>query len=147
MTTPNETAGETAAETVLNLRRQIQFHDHRYYNLQHPTVSDAEYDNLMEQLRRLEKEHPEIRDPDSPTRRVGGTVGSGFAQVEHPEPMLSLANAATQEEFGRVAPKNGPAPQNRRIYDDRRAQDRRAGGKTRVPERAADPGSNPGKRG
>ena len=91
MTTPTETAAE--------LRRQIQFHDHRYYNLQDPMVSDAEYDNLMEQLRRLEKEHPEIRDPDSPTRRVGGTVGSGFAQVEHPEPMLSLANAASREEF------------------------------------------------
>ena len=91
MTTPTETAAE--------LRRQVQLHDHCYYNMQRPTISDAEYDNLMQQLRRLEKEHPETRDPDSPTRRVGGAVDSSFAQVEHPEPMLSLASAASPEEF------------------------------------------------
>ena len=95
MTTPTKTAGET----VLELRRQVRFHDHCYYNTQTPTISDAEYDNLMQQLRRLEKEHPETRDPDSPTRRVGGAVDSSFAQVEHPEPMLSLASAGNPEEF------------------------------------------------
>ena len=95
VTTPTETAGEAA----VYLRRQIRFHDHCYYNMQEPIVSDAEYDNLMQQLRRVEKEYPETRDPDSPTRRVGGAVDSSFAQVEHPEPMLSLASAASPEEF------------------------------------------------
>ena len=91
MTTPTETAAE--------LRQQVQLHDHCYYNMQNPIIPDAEYDNLMEQLRRLEKEHPETSNPDSPTKRVGGTVGSSFAQVEHPEPMLSLASASSREEF------------------------------------------------
>ena len=91
MTTPTETAAE--------LRQQVQLRDHCYYNMQEPIIPDAEYDNLMEQLRRLEKEHPETSNPDSPTKRVGGTVASGFAEVEHPEPMLSLANASSREEF------------------------------------------------
>ena len=91
MTTPMNAAGE--------LRRQIRLHDRHYYNMQSPLVSDAEYDALMEQLRRLEKESPETRDPGSPTRRVGGGVSAGFAEVEHPEPMLSLASASSLEEL------------------------------------------------
>ena len=91
MTTPMEAAEE--------LRRQIRLHDHHYYNMQSPLVSDAEYDSLMEQLRRLEKESPETRDSGSPTRRVGGAVSAGFDEAEHPEPMLSLASAPSLEEF------------------------------------------------
>ena len=91
MTTPMNAAEE--------LRRQIRLHDHHYYNLQSPLVSDDEYDVLMERLRRLEKESPEVRDPGSPTRRVGGAVSAGFAEVEHPGPMLSLASASSLEEL------------------------------------------------
>ena len=89
----------TPRERTEELRRQIRYHDHRYYNLQDPLISDAQYDDLTEQLRQLEKEHPEVQDPDSPTNRVSGAVDSNFAQVEHPEPMLSLASASSFEEF------------------------------------------------
>ncbi len=91
MTTPMNAAEE--------LRRQIRLHDHHYYNLQSPLVSDTEYDALMEQLRRLEKESPEVPDSSSPTQRVGGAVSAGFAEMEHPEPMLSLASASNLEEL------------------------------------------------
>ena len=94
-TTPSENTKENAKE----LRQQIRYHDHRYYNLQDPIIPDEEYDGLMERLQRIERKHPEIRDESSPTQRVGGTVSSVFAEVEHPEPMLSLANASSWEEF------------------------------------------------
>ncbi len=89
----------TTTETAEELRRQVRYHDHRYYNLQDPVIPDAEYDRLMDRLRRLEREHPEVQDESSPTQRVGGTVSSRFAEVEHAEPMLSLANASSREEF------------------------------------------------
>ena len=91
--------GTTPRKAAEELRRQIRFHDHRYYNLQAPTVTDAEYDSLMERLRLLEKQHPEIMDPGSPTQRVGGAVSSWLAEIAHPEPMLSLANASDRKEF------------------------------------------------
>ena len=136
----------TPTETALELRQQVQLHDHCYYNMQEPIISDAEYDSLMEQLRCLEKEHPETSSPDSPTQRVGGTVGSGFApggaSGTDAQPGQRIQPGGVQ----RVAPQDGPAPGNRRIYDERRAQDRRAGGTARVPERAAGPGSDTGER-
>ena len=89
----------TIRETAEELRRKIQHHDHRYYVLDAPQVTDGEYDGMMQSLRELEQEHPEIRDDNSPTQRVGGTVSADFIVVEHPEPMLSLANAMNQEEF------------------------------------------------
>ena len=89
----------TIRETAEELRRKIQHHDHRYYVLDAPQVTDGEYDGMMQSLRELEQEHPEIRDDNSPTQRVGGTVSADFSVVDHPEPMLSLANAMNQEEF------------------------------------------------
>ena len=89
----------TIRETAEELRQKIQYHDHRYYVLDDPQVTDGEYDGMMQSLRKLEQEHPEIRDSNSPTQRVGGTVSAGFGVVDHPEPMLSLANAMTQGEF------------------------------------------------
>jgi DNA ligase (NAD+) len=79
------------------LRRQINFHNYRYYVLDDPEVSDAEYDQLMEELRAIEAEHPELQSPDSPTQRVGAGPAAEFAVVPHRVPMLSLANAFTPE--------------------------------------------------
>ena len=93
------TIGKTAREAAEELRQKIQYHDHRYYVLDAPQVADGEYDGMMRSLRMLEKEHPEIRDENSPTQRVGGMVSANFSVVDHPEPMLSLANAMTSGEF------------------------------------------------
>ena len=73
--------------------------DHRYYILDQPTLSDGEYDDLMRELRALEADDPSLVTPDSPTQRVGVVSGSGFAEVEHLQPMLSLANARNDAEF------------------------------------------------
>ena len=75
------------------LRSQIHIHDYLYYVKNEPSVSDAEYDELMRRLRAIEAHYPELITPDSPTQRVGERVAEGFGVVEHREPMLSLANA------------------------------------------------------
>jgi len=77
---------------VDELRDEIRAHDHRYYVLDQPTVSDAAYDRLYRELVELEQAHPELISPDSPTQRVGGAPAAGFARVVHRRPMLSLAN-------------------------------------------------------
>jgi DNA ligase (NAD+) len=81
------------------LRRLIGYHDHRYYVLDDPEISDPEYDDLMRELKGIEEEHPELLTLDSPTQRVGGAPLDKFNQVEHHEPMLSLANARDEEEL------------------------------------------------
>jgi DNA ligase (NAD+) len=81
------------------LRRLIEHHNHRYYVLDEPEISDADYDALLNELRDVEAEHPELRTPDSPTQRVGGRPLDKFHQVEHLQPMLSLANARNEEEL------------------------------------------------
>ncbi|HVP04056.1 MAG TPA: NAD-dependent DNA ligase LigA [Dehalococcoidia bacterium] len=75
------------------LRSQINIHDYLYYVKNQPSISDAEYDELMRRLRAIEEDYPELITPDSPTQRVGERVAEGFGVVEHREPMLSLANA------------------------------------------------------
>lgn len=77
---------------IAALRAEIREHDRRYYELQAPTIADAEYDALQARLKALEDAHPELRDPDSPTQKVGGAVASTFAPVRHARPMLSLDN-------------------------------------------------------
>ncbi|HHY36186.1 MAG TPA: NAD-dependent DNA ligase LigA, partial [Firmicutes bacterium] len=86
-------------QRVEELRRIIEYHNYRYYVLDKPEISDAEYDALMRELERLEEAHPELVTPDSPTQRVGGEPLEAFATVEHPIPLLSLANAFTEEEL------------------------------------------------
>jgi hypothetical protein len=76
-----------------SLRREIEEHNRRYYLLDAPTVSDAEYDAMLRELENLEREHPDLATADSPTRRVGAKPLDTFGQVMHPTPMLSLANA------------------------------------------------------
>jgi len=84
---------------VEELRSLIRRYDHEYYALARPTVSDREYDRLMEELKRLEDEHPGLRSPDSPTQRVGGEPLEEFRTVRHSSPMLSLDNTYSEEEL------------------------------------------------
>ena len=81
------------------LRKEIAYHNYRYYALDDPVVGDAEYDQLMRALRELEEKYPELITPDSPTQRVGAAPAEGFVQVRHVVPMLSLANAFSFEEL------------------------------------------------
>jgi DNA ligase (NAD+) len=81
------------------LRRELEEHNRRYYVLDDPIVGDDEYDALLDELRAIEAEHPELRTPDSPTQRVGAPPLERFEQVEHAEPMLSLGNARNEEEL------------------------------------------------
>ena len=84
---------------VEELRRLINHHNYRYHVLNEPEVSDAEYDRLFQELQELEAAYPDLVTPDSPTQRVGAAPAEGFAEVEHPVPMLSLANAFEAEKF------------------------------------------------
>ena len=89
----------SVSQRVAELRKEINHHNHRYYVLDDPVISDAQYDSLMQELHRLEEEHPELVVPDSPTQRVGASPAEGFSQVQHRRPMLSLANAFNFEEL------------------------------------------------
>jgi len=86
-------------QRIEELRDAINHHNYRYYVLDSPEISDAEYDELMKELRQLEAEHPELVTPDSPTQRVGAPPVEAFGVVEHPQPLLSLANAFSYEEL------------------------------------------------
>jgi DNA ligase (NAD+) len=81
------------------LKRVLEEHAHRYYVLDDPTIGDGQYDALLDELRALEKEHPRLATPDSPTRRVGAEPVGKLEKVTHLEPMLSLPNARTEEEL------------------------------------------------
>ena len=82
-----------------SLRDEIRRHEYRYYVLDDPEISDAEFDRLMNALKKLEAVHPELVTPDSPTQRVGGKPREGFVKVAHSAPMLSLDNAYSEEEL------------------------------------------------
>lgn len=102
---------ETEARIDL-LREKLNYHNHRYYVLSAPEISDFEYDQLMNELLALEKEHPEFRDPNSPTSRVGSDLNNAFEQVAHTYPMLSLSNTYSLEELYDFETRN------RRILDE-----------------------------
>lgn len=82
-----------------SLRDEIRRHEHLYYVLDAPEISDAEFDRLMQELKRLEAEHPGLITPDSPTQRVGGKPREGFVKVEHSRQMLSLDNTYNEQEL------------------------------------------------
>jgi len=84
---------------IEKLREELRRHEHLYYVLDKPEISDAEYDALMNELKRLEAAHPELITPDSPTQRVGGKPAEGFKKAQHSRPMLSLDNAYNAEEL------------------------------------------------
>lgn len=87
-----------AKDRIAYLRQQINEHNHYYYVLDAPIVSDAEYDRLFRELQDLEKAHPELITPNSPTQRIGAQPLKQFSEVKHEVPMLSLGNAFTEEE-------------------------------------------------
>ncbi len=90
----------TPADRIADLRARIRHHEERYYVLNDPEVSDAEFDALMKELEALEAEYPDLATEDSPTRRVGGRPVEGFDTVQHQVPMLSLENSYSEEELG-----------------------------------------------
>ena len=77
---------------ILELRKELHEHNHRYYVENQPTISDQDFDFLMHELQDLEAKHPELFDANSPTQRVGSDLNTEFVQVAHRYPMLSLAN-------------------------------------------------------
>ena len=112
---------EEVKKEIEKLRKEIRYHDYRYYVLDEPEISDAEYDKLMRRLQELEKEFPDLVTPDSPTQRVGAPPREEFGTVRHSVPMLSLSNAFEETE----------------VYDfDRRV---RKGLNGRKPEYVAEP--------
>ena len=86
-------------EKIQRLRKQITSHNHQYYVLDNPQISDGEYDELMRELRDIEERYPQLITPDSPTRRVGAAPVEAFGIVQHPVPLLSLSNAFSDEEL------------------------------------------------
>ena len=94
-----------AAEKIEDLRAQIRRHEHLYYVLDMPEISDAEYDELVANLRKLETQYPDLITPDSPTMRVGGHVAPSFKEVKHITPLLSLGNVFSSEEVRDFARK------------------------------------------
>lgn len=87
------------AARAAQLREEIALHNRLYYEEDAPTLTDAQYDSLLDELRAIEAEHPELVDPISPTQQVGGAPAGRFPQVEHIVPMLSLANARNEDEL------------------------------------------------
>ncbi len=85
-------------ERIIQLRRELHEHNHRYYVLNQPTISDQEFDFMMHELQDLEARHPELYDANSPTQRVGSDLNQEFKQVEHRYPMLSLANTYNEQD-------------------------------------------------
>jgi len=84
---------------IESLREKIRYHEHRYYVLDDPEISDYEFDQLMKRLEDLEREHPDLVTPDSPTQRVGGAPAAEFPKVRHSSPMMSLDNTYSVEEL------------------------------------------------
>lgn len=90
---------QSLLERVNQLRASLEQWNYEYYVLDQPTVSDAEYDDALNELRAIEAEHPDIVTPDSPTQRVGTAPVSAFGKIVHPVPLLSLSNVFGQEEL------------------------------------------------
>ena len=90
-------ADDNVTKRIDDLRRELNYHNHRYYVLDDPVISDYDYDRMLQGLRDIESEYPELVTPDSPTHRIGGDPADGFVQVEHRHTMLSLGNVFDDE--------------------------------------------------
>ena len=90
---------KTIEKEAEKLRADIRKHEHRYYVLSDPEISDFEFDKLMRRIQELERQYPELVTPDSPTQRVGGEPAEEFAKVRHAVPMLSLENTYSVDEL------------------------------------------------
>ena len=95
---PTDNNSDGIRKRIEELRRLIEYHNDRYYNQDDPEITDYEYDQLSLELRRLEREHPEYADADSPTQRVGGTVKRELKKVKHDVPVISLQDVFSKEE-------------------------------------------------
>ncbi|MEM4657802.1 MAG: NAD-dependent DNA ligase LigA [Candidatus Methanosuratincola sp.] len=93
-----ELSREEAQKRIEELRKEIAYHDYLYYVENNPVISDAEYDELLAELRRIEERFPELITPDSPTQRVSGGIQEGFRPLEHLTPMMSIDNVMTEED-------------------------------------------------
>ncbi len=93
---PKQPSGDEAR--IMELRETLNRHNHNYYVLNQPTISDQEFDHLMRELQDLEAKHPEMADPLSPTQRVGSDLSQGFKQIVHERPMMSLGNSYSIDE-------------------------------------------------
>lgn len=106
---------ESIEREVARIRDELHQHNHRYYVLSQPSVSDAEYDALFRRLKEIESSHPELLSSDSPTQRVGAEPEKGFAQITHRIPMLSLDNAFSVDDvlnfYGRISEKLNQSPE------------------------------------
>ncbi|NLA24650.1 MAG: NAD-dependent DNA ligase LigA, partial [Bacteroidales bacterium] len=92
-------ANQDVLSKILSLREQLNHHNHQYYVLSQPEISDYDFDMMMKELMLLEEKHPEFDDPNSPSKRVGSDISNIFEQVLHINPMLSLGNTYSQEEI------------------------------------------------
>jgi len=92
-------ATENIPQRITELRSVLEDHNHRYYILSQPVISDQEFDMLLKELEKLEAENPGFFDPNSPTQRVGSDLNKEFEQVRHQYPMLSLSNSYSEEEL------------------------------------------------
>jgi DNA ligase (NAD+) len=112
--TESNAADESSAQRAEELRAELRRHEHLYYVLDAPEITDAQYDALINELKQIEAAHPELRSADSPTQRVGGKPAEGFQKVAHSRPMLSLDNAYSAEELAawdaRCRELAGPLP-------------------------------------
>ena len=90
---------DTPRQRAEELRQDLNYHNYRYYVLDNPVVSDAQYDKLLRELQEIEEKHPELRTPDSPTQRVGAAPSKEFGEVRHAVPMTSMDNAFSDEEL------------------------------------------------
>jgi len=88
-----------AHERTIQLKKELDRHNYFYFVLDQPEISDGQYDSLMQELRLLEKQHPELITTNSPTQRVGSYPANHFVSVQHPVPLLSLGNAFNEQEF------------------------------------------------
>jgi len=109
-----------ATATAERLREQLNYHNYRYYVLDSPLISDAEYDRMMQELLQIEEEYPELVTPDSPTQRIGATPAVAFNSYTHRQPMLSLSNVFGEEELRafdqRVKRMLGKTPESNMEY-------------------------------
>ena len=103
---------EEARTEIHRLSAELERHNQLYYLEAAPEITDAEYDALMNRLKALETEFPALREPDSPTQRVGGAPLEGFVQVGHPVPMLSIEDVheLKEEEMGKITSGMGLPP-------------------------------------
>ena len=95
----SKTKTKTDEARIAELRDRVDYHLYRYHVLDEPEISDAEFDRLWDELLALEREHPELQTPDSPTQRVGAPPSDKFEKVEHPTPMGSLEKVTTDEQL------------------------------------------------